>query len=110
MLFDPKWKQPEVTSPVANILIRARAVISAPDSWCQAYEDGHAICAVHAIQRVLHSNPNAQELEGLAVDALAEAIGIPVTDDTGPWVGNWNDTHTHAEVLAAFDKAIAAAS
>jgi len=27
----------------------------------------------------------------------------------GSLIGDWNDTHSHAEVLAAFDRAIAAA-
>lgn len=88
-------------STTHEILIAARALIDTPKKWVKsAYhreKNGlHSYCAAGALISV--------EAPGrTAYDCLAEAIGYRCVSD-------WNDApeRTHAEVLAAFDKAIAA--
>ena len=81
---------------VREKLIAARALIDTEDKWTQhvyTTTDGR-ICASKALQHVgvhVFSGP---------YKALAEAMGRK-------WVCDFNDTHTHEEVLAAFDQAIA---
>jgi len=103
-----------------EILIAARAKIEAPERWTQgAYaktakrnkarcDSPKAVCwcVIGAIAHVADVTPGSvtDQLSG----SLNEAIGL------GPnsWeLVDWNDapTRTHAEVLAAFDRAIAAA-
>lgn len=101
-----------MTSPsaVVAVLEAARAKIERPESWCKGSEavdecgapiwagDERACrwCAFGAIK--------ACDLNGLdlwdIVDFLDKANGI------GGSLGRWNDAATHAEVLAAFDRAL----
>jgi hypothetical protein len=90
-----------------EVLIAARKLIERPENWVKephGYMDSRAcVCAEEAIWR---ANSGAKH-EG-AVNALKDLVG-----DRGPMtIINWNDApeRTHAEVLAAFDKAIEAAS
>jgi hypothetical protein len=81
-----------------DVLIEARRIISDPDRWCQRrYNLGDAYCAIGAIMKC-DGRPEAYSLlrEGIGDDAIDQRI----TD--------WNDKpwRTHAEVLAAFDRAI----
>lgn len=108
MLYDPKWEQ--AADLKKKVLIDARKMISSPSDWCQHYANGTSICAVHAIQRAVRLyRPDGcrGELELEAISSLGKAMGLP-KPGTGSDEGRWNDTHTHAEVLAAFDRAIAA--
>lgn len=82
-----------------DVLIAARKLIEKPENWCrETYEtDSGAYCAVGAISRA--AVPDGDY--GHALNVLEDVVGH----------GNievWNDAHTHAEVLAAFDAAIAA--
>jgi hypothetical protein len=104
-----------MTSTV-EVLQKARALIEKPRRWtrhtfartrwlrlptrdrgCKAY----AFCAFGAVSRA-----------GMAcgsVSGEASAYGALLCV-MGPSIVKFNDTHTHAEVLAAFDKAIELAS
>jgi hypothetical protein len=87
-----------------DVLKAARERISDPARWCQeTYRvldaGGSAIrwCAMATISDTTENN----HLLGVAWGALRRAMG-------GGCIAEYNDTHTHAEVLALFDRAIAA--
>jgi len=94
-----------------EILMAARRRIEKPESWTQrAYQrdkngnslsvwdaqDATCWCARGAIWSI--------DPKGKLTDAF-KALELAVPEQT---VTVFNDTHTHAEVLAAFDRAIAA--
>lgn len=85
----------------SEILTAARALIDTPEKWCNTSPTGRLgekQCAGRAIETVA-------ALQGPlpAVNAFIRAIGTQN-------IGKWNDApeRTHAEVMAAFDKATAA--
>jgi hypothetical protein len=83
-----------------DVLIAARALIADPKHWGQG--DGHRPGTNCASEAIFRSTKTYDESVA-AMIALIETIG---------GVGNvhiphWNDSSTHAQVLAAFDKAIA---
>lgn len=83
-----------------DALIAARKLIENPDDWSNyGWGRGGKRCAAHAIADAtgLDSSWSAHP----AYRKVADAMGCSP-------IGTWNDNHTHAEVLAAFDKAIAA--
>ncbi len=102
MLFDPKW---EPQSQVLKILAMARKLIERPEDWCQRYSQGQSICAVHALQKASRYFNVMPDGDVEAYRALGVAIGV-ADPECGPSIGHWNDSHTHADVLAAFDRAI----
>lgn len=85
----------------------ARELISVPERWTTGFlarndkgnprvpkrEDATCFCAYGALMRV------SGTLDADAMGALDKLSGGDMS--------TFNDTHTHAEVLAAFDKAIA---
>lgn len=98
---------------VRQILIEARKLIEKEENWCkrhyaldgagmstnELFDNAVCFCALGAINR------SAGELlccEDGPVSVLTEAMGAAT-------VHEFNDTHTHAEVLAAFDRAVEAA-
>lgn len=95
---------------VKDVLIAARAKIADPANWTQrvsarevnghvvAHDDAMAVCwcALGALANVIWRN----DIYWAAESALSDAIGGSIH--------KFNDTHTHAEVLAKFDEAIAA--
>jgi hypothetical protein len=100
-----------------EVLQQARALISDPARWTQEeyarnadgikayvwHADARAWCAIGAVRRVASDNDSAV-LAGQR--ALAQPIET-VELESEEAVTNFNDTHTHAEVLALFDAAIA---
>lgn len=93
-----------------EILIKARELISVPERWTQETmartplgdecpidsDEASCWCAWGAISRV-------------STGDYYEAYSL-ITEMADYGVVNFNDTHTHAEVLGLFDRAIAAAS
>lgn len=85
-----------------EILEKARERISDPEKWCQdTGEDGEKRCMVTAVREVSEFGCEAQ---AAAFRALRAALGVHFDNR----LATYNDTHSHAEVLAAFDRAIAA--
>ena len=86
-----------------DILKAARKRIEDPERWCQGYlRGGDKWCAIGAVYE------EADEAEsGFAAicDVLAAHAGLDGAAEGR--LAEWNDTHTHAEVLALFDRAIA---
>jgi hypothetical protein len=103
-----------------EILIAARAKIEAPERWTQgAYAKtakrnkadpnsprATCWCILGAVAAVTGDNPNRPDRA--ISSGLAAAAGVDAYNEC---VIEWNDApgRTHAEVLAAFDRAIAAA-
>ena len=86
-----------MTSSVAETLRAARALIDTPDKWCQgAYGRGERCCVKGAIWR-MRTPSHTMRLAFMALRRVTNS-----TPET------FNDTHTHAEVIAALDAAIAA--
>jgi hypothetical protein len=106
----------------------ARDIISDPEYWCQAARrivrgDHFAYCAFGALEVAHNYRDHSLVAKKIlpAMDALAAVaisdvvkydghIAVNVKNAVGnPFlrVSGFNDSHTHAEVLAWFDKAIA---
>lgn len=85
-----------------DVLIAARAKIERPEDWCQCHYvslDG-AMCMIGALESVVReSTTDYSESK----KALANAC----KPSDGPLTFNDECGRTHAEVLAAFDRAIA---
>jgi hypothetical protein len=93
-----------------TILKAARDLIAKPENWTQGsyYEvkrGNHCYCALGAIAHVQGVTPT-DDVEGSCWLALEVTDGESII---GSHVANFNDTHTHAEVLSLFSKAITAA-
>jgi hypothetical protein len=91
----------------SEILTAARELISAPERWTQeafARDAGGNSCSEKLERAVCFCSWGAFHRAGYSIIAehflRSEMDGMP---------GRFNDTHTHAEVLAAFDRAIEAA-
>lgn len=85
-------------------LIKARAVIESPENWAKSVRelDGRKTCALGALRRVgeaVIGSPIHRALSAECADAPIPGL-----------IASFNDTHTHEEVLAAFDRAIASVS
>jgi len=82
-----------------DILIEARRLIEPKEHWGQGRFRWPRICAADAIAVAAPDVAGKRD----AMDALSQALPVP-----GSGIGEYNDTHSHAEVLALFDRAIAA--
>jgi hypothetical protein len=98
----------------SEVLRAAKARIGTPEQWCgeggSGKNDRGGVCAVHAIGVALGAATCTYitASEHPAVAALLRGAGVdPFGGPLGGLVAHWNDTHTHAEVMAAFDRAIA---
>jgi len=103
MLYDPKWEAQidGGTNSIRDILIRARRLIEREEHWCSdGMGDGRTRCAIHAINMAQGAH------EALFTDAQ-EFVEQKLL--RGGYLGVFNDTHNHAEVLALFSRAIAIA-
>lgn len=90
----------------ADILRAAKALIDTPEKWRQGWEDyGDRLCMVTAVTHVL----NGAHVPDPVWQCLGKAIRKG-GGSVGP-LWRWNDApeRTHAEVMEAFDKAIALA-
>jgi hypothetical protein len=105
----------------ADNLRAARALIEDPKRWTrhvyardeyggiEAIRSGVCFCLLGATARAVNPNIDCRLIKVLdEVDFLAQAIGKPDDADPEDLVVAFNDKpgRTHAEVLAAFDKAI----
>jgi len=98
-----------------ELLIEARRLIEKPEHWTtgESWRDSNGrktctvaeavkYCGYGAISAVIHRAGMKQStLHTIATDAVEKSAGTRFFDQ-------FNDTHTHAEVLEVFDRAIAA--
>jgi len=103
----------------AQVLREARELISDPERWAQGAwaknAPGHSVqtrapeavswCAAGAIYRCAGNSDLSIDTREL----LYDVIGSNISPDSGHVIAEFNDTHTHAEVLEMFDRAIALA-
>jgi hypothetical protein len=108
---------PRTELSVREVLVAARKLIEKPENWCQ---HGYAL----ADDDDGTSPLNKRAVKWCMAGACYRAAGRPVhfSDPdaiklleritSANWIPDWNDApdRTHAEVLAAFDKAIAEAA
>lgn len=78
-----------------EVLEKALALIEDEKDWCPNGwgSDAGGKCAAHAI------HANVPHLRGIDAQLAVERL-------TGCYLGEFNDTHTHAEVVALFKRAI----
>lgn len=94
------------TASPRDVLIAARKLIEKPENWGQGckYQRGDKHCLGEAIALSIGRNsvPSYWKVCDIVrgANGWAQAVGVPT----------FNDTHTHAEVLAAIDCAIAKAT
>jgi hypothetical protein len=96
---------PQGTDPVLEALIKAREWLSEPTHWHQdpdCYEDGRgATCAWGATQKFRERSQPCTDDCLLDIQARALGFGCAASFNDDP-------NTTHADVLALFDRAIAA--
>lgn len=110
-----------------GILKKSRELISDPSKWTQGVaarytggdpcqpHDQEAVCwcalgsVVWSVYSVCDSRVVAVDLSSSLLELLDKESGIPHLEADGSPrpLAAFNDSHTHAEVLALFDKAIA---
>lgn len=90
-------------------LIAARALIDTPEKWCR--DRGHAVAYKWFGLREVHSYCIIAALHiGIPDREASYRAEAALRADT-PWLVNFNGkpTTTHADIMALFDRAIAAA-
>lgn len=86
-----------------EVLIAARKQISDPGKWCQGvYFCGDRCCMIGALAKVI-----GVEKPGMMFRPPYDYILDPLDDVCGGNIPEFNDASDHADVLAAFDRAIA---
>lgn len=104
-------------SDVSETLRAARKLIEKPENWCQwqyamnadgdrvfvMADDATRWCLSGAMQRVCGS------FNGRGRPAYQALLDVVDTGSSGRAIPHFNDTHTHPEVLAVLDRAIAEA-
>ena len=103
-----------------DYLVAARAAIAAPENWCRncvLIKDMHtgveSYCAWGAVNMAVYGSASAGSL--LDMPSMEQLFWALPDDSEGKREGfdaragviRYNNTHTHAEVLALFDRAIA---
>ncbi len=87
-----------------QILSKARAIIAKPENWFQGEEDGN--CTLHeAMTQSCASLAMLDAAEDMGSEAYGRAQDILETVMGGCMV-KFNATHTHQQVIEAFDRAI----
>lgn len=91
-----------------EVLERALGLIEREENWCDHFPgispDGKERCAVHAVKAIVGCFDG-----GFGWTEQAKEVVDVLKDYTNPLgVASWNDTHTHAEVVALFQTAIRA--
>lgn len=85
-----------------EVLVAARNLIADPKDWAQGnYDVDGGLCIVGAIAKAAGVSHGEAHMGHPATLTIDKVIGTSGT-------ARWNDTHSHTDVLAAFDKAIAA--
>lgn len=104
-----------MSKDAAEVLRAARKLIEQPDAWIKGNsaidkyghyispwsKDAVCFCALGAVECATHKLNATYEVDQLARDFLYRAIRTSIAD--------YNDTHTHKQVIGRFDRAIALA-
>lgn len=115
MPFDSLPADAGVTNPVTELLERAWSLIDKPHKWTRGQPesvDGRRQCSLSALQSATvqcadFSFPH----HIIALVTLNRAMEMPPNPAHGPalasYIAHYNDTHSHREVAAAWQRAIA---
>jgi hypothetical protein len=93
-------------------LVAARALIAKPDTWCIGRLFGSeptglvSYCAIGAINKAVTGSPIGMVFSDHGAAAAVLAALPPAFGHDLPKLAIFNNTHTHTEVLALFDRAI----
>lgn len=92
-----------------EILIKAKELIQDPANWMQGdyteERDGHTCyCALGAIGKVIGADWWSAVFNTQASKILQAVVSADIKE--GETFAPYNDSHTHSEVMEAFDKAI----
>lgn len=93
-----------------EVLTAAKELIKDPANWFQGdytkeLEDGNTCyCALGAIGKVIGADWWVAVHNNEAHTLLKEVVAVDIK--TGETFAPYNDSHTHSEVMEAFDKAI----
>lgn len=98
-----------VLGPISGVLAEARQRLEG--HWCrmQLENDDGNVCSIGAVSRAKGMDPNSDASHRWFMTNPEELQFLSKAMDGCPssiYVSNWNDAHTEAEVLAAFDRAI----
>ena len=115
MPFDGSNYETPITNPVTELLEQAWAMIDKPQKWCRGQPesvDGHRQCSLSALQTATLRTPNCSfPHHVIALVILTRAMDMPTPPHGGVMashIASFNDCHSHAEVAAAWQRAIAA--
>lgn len=86
---------------VVEVLVEARGLIADESRWTTGMASNGPYCAMGALYAARGEAVAAPIIHMPAYKVLKAALG-------GGEVGRFNDSHSHAEVLALFDRAIGA--
>lgn len=99
-----------------EILQVSRSLINHPSKWVikQLEDDFGRRCSLGAIRHVATRDPITAQVQWFggqvlaATDYLAEGMGLShlAQVDRLEAIADWNDSHTHEQVMAAWDRAI----
>ncbi len=96
---------------VLETLQQARALISDPNHWCIKHLSKHGpqgqqqFCAIGAVCHIAVKTTWEDALNALSKVA-AQRLGARRSGMPGEHIAEYNNSHTHAEVLSMFDEAI----
>jgi len=108
MPFDAANYDTPVTNPVTELLKRAWALIDKPQKWCRGKpfsDDGRRFCSMGALHE-------AGDLADASLGARIRSLQLLSWATNTPglsWANHvicFNDNHSHAEVAAAWQRAI----
>jgi hypothetical protein len=118
MLYDPKWTTKTKPTSAKDVLVAARHILENPDHWTKGCfartAGGGEVDAEDAVAKsfCVHGAIIAAA-GGFDVPFRNEALNLLRTaaSPSSGFPGGWNDapSRTHADVLAAFDRAIESA-
>ena len=99
-------------STVKENLIAAKALIDTPEKWLKydlRNEDRTCFCAIGAIEMAAEYGPNNGDLFN-SPEVIALASSLPRPSDTWTDVSFFNDRKStkHPDIMALYDRAIAA--
>jgi hypothetical protein len=89
-----------------EILVKARALIEDPRDWCaEGWGPADRRCSLHAVYKVVTGREWQTEAADMdQPDYVRAAYALSAV--CGFSMGHFNDSHTHAEVMAVWDEAI----
>lgn len=93
----------EQVPEAARVLIAARKLIEKPENWRQG---GYGFSMAPMPHCALGAMIVASRRESILLAGPARVAEDIMREVVGGCIMRFNDTHTHAEVLRAFDKAI----